>query len=244
MNRRRILLMVAAFVTVLGVLLVALYVRGADSRAASHYETVSVLVATAPIEQGETLDDAAQNGKLTQARVVRADVLPNAQTSIQDLAGKVALTKIYPGEQIISDRFGALADVETSALQIPEGKVAVSVDLTDAARVSGFVQPGSTVAIFLQGTDTSGAAFSRMLLTSVPVLGVGSTTPTTRTTTSADGAQTTEALPSTLLTVAVSEKDAQKLLFGAQNGVLSFALMTDSGPLRPGPAVTLTNLFK
>jgi pilus assembly protein CpaB len=244
MNRRRVLLIVATFVTVLGVALVALYVRGADSRAASHYRTVSVLVATAPIQQGETIDAAAKSGKLTQAQIVRADVLPNAQTSIQDLTGKVALSEIYPGEQIISNRFGAAADAQPSPLQIPDGDIAVSVNLTDPDRVAGFVEPGSQVAVFYSGIDKTGAGFTRLILGATTVLGVGSTTPTTTTTTTTDGAQTTEQLPRTLLTIAVTQKEAQKVIYGSKNGELSFMLMTDKSKISPGPATTLANLFK
>ena len=62
------------------------------------------------------------------------------------------------------------------------------MNLTDPARVAGFVNPGSQVAIF---HNTS--AYSRMLLPRVTVLGVGSTTPAATTTTTAEGdAQTVE----------------------------------------------------
>ena len=76
--------------------------------------------------------------------------------------------------------------------------MAISVNLTDPARVAGFVNPGSEVAIFLTGTDPShGPAGSRgSCSTRVTVLGVGSTTPVSTTTTDESGASTTEQLPS------------------------------------------------
>ena len=40
----------------------------------------------------------------------------------------------------------------------------MSVDLTDPARVAGFVNPGDKVAIFMNGAVAGGAAFSRLLL--------------------------------------------------------------------------------
>ena len=67
--------------------------------------------------------------------------------------------------------------------------MAISVNLTDPARVAGFVNPGSEVTIFMSGTDpASTEPFTRMLLDRVTVLGVGSTTPTTTTTTTEEGA--------------------------------------------------------
>ena len=67
MDRRRILLVVAVVVALLGTALVFLYVRGADARAEDRFDTVDVLRAVAPIEAGETIDDAAANGKLALA---------------------------------------------------------------------------------------------------------------------------------------------------------------------------------
>jgi pilus assembly protein CpaB len=176
--------------------------------------------------------------------VISADVLNGAQTSTEDLKGRVALATIYPGEQIIADKFGASTEVDTSPLQIPEGLIAVSVNLTDSARVSGFLEPGSRVAVFMSGTGADGAPFSRLLLPQVTVLGVGSTTLTTTTTTTSEGDQTTEQLPRTLLTVAVSQQDAQRMLFAETNGELSFGLLTGGGKGRPGPPVTAQNLFR
>ena len=45
MDRRRILLIVAVIVALLGTALVFLYVRGADARAEDRFETVEVLTA-------------------------------------------------------------------------------------------------------------------------------------------------------------------------------------------------------
>ena len=44
-----------------------------------------------------------------------------------------------------------------------------------------------------------------------PVIAVGQTTMTTATTTTAEGAQTTESLPLTLFTLAVDQKEAEKV---------------------------------
>lgn len=244
MDRRRLLLIAAAVVAALGTMLVFLYVRGADARAQQRFETVPVLRAIAPIQAGETIESASTNGKLELQQVPRDALVPDAQTSTDALTGKVALTTIYPGEQIISDKFGSEA-AAASPLQIPKGQLAISVNLTDPARVAGFVNPGSQVAIFLNGTDqTSGQPFTRMLLPRVTVLGVGSTTPVSTTTTDQTGAQTTEQLPRTLLTLALDQQDAQRVLFAAGNGELAFGLLTDNSTLRPGPGVTALNLFR
>ena len=111
--------------------------------------------------------------------------------SIADL---VAIGTIYPGEQLIAKKFGTLGDTES--LVIPDDKMAVSVELTDFERVAGFVNPGNEVAIFATARPDRLAArrqgaearrYTRIVLTRVPVLGVGTTSVTSRTTTDEDG---------------------------------------------------------
>ena len=150
MDRRKLLLVAAAIVAALGAVLVFLYVRGADLRAEAQYDTRDVLKVVTMIEQGETIEDAAAAGKIALEAVPSNQVLADALASTSTLTGQVAVTNLYPGEQIISSKFGGAA--ESSALPIKEGDMAISVNLTDPARVAGFVNPGSEVAIFVSGT--------------------------------------------------------------------------------------------
>ncbi|CAB4705059.1 unannotated protein [freshwater metagenome] len=246
MDRRRVLLIAAALVAALGTVLVFLYVQGADNRAEDKFATVEVLVATVPIQPGETVADAAANAKFSLEPIAEGQVLPGALTTIQGIDGQVALTTIYPGEQIVPQKFGTTALTE-STLPIPEGSVAMSANLTDPARVAGFVNPGSKVAVLLTGTDpTTGAQYSRVLLDAVTVIGVGSTTPVTTTTTPAgtDGTtQTVEALPRTLLTFAVKQKDWLRLTYAQTQGELSLALIGPDTQIGYGPGVDSSTLF-
>ena len=241
MDRRRVLLIVATVVALLGTALVYLYVRGADSRAESKYDAVNVLTAVAPIAQGEKIDDAEAAGKLAVKPVARDSLVPGYVGDTSTLKGQVAKADIYPGEQIIADQFTAdAASIDTSRLEIPKGQVAVSVSLSDTGRVAGFVSPGSDVAIF----QSVGAEYTRLLLSPVQVIAVGSTTITQTTTTTPEGAQTTESLPSTLFTLALNQKDAEKVIYAANNGDLSFALLTDTSEVKRDPGMTAQNLFR
>lgn len=250
MDRRRVLLVAAAVVAALGTMLVFLYVRGADNRAQERFETTQVLVATAQIERGERIADAATAGKLALQAVPQGQVLPGALVTTEGVDQQIALTVIYAGEQVVPQKLGDTA-VEETRLNIPqEGDMAMSINLTDPARVAGFVNPGSEVAIFINGSDpTTGQPYSRVLLTRVTVIAVGSTTPVTTTTTTdpqggQGGQQVVEALPRTLITLSVSQGQMQRVLLGQQQGELSFALLTEDSKVNLVPPTTADNLFQ
>jgi pilus assembly protein CpaB len=125
------------------------------------------------------------------------------------------------------------------------------VNLTDPDRVAGFVNPGSEVAIFVTTTDggdvpAGGAAgpATNVLLDRVTVLGVGSTTPVTTTTTAEDGTQQTEQLPRTLLTLALSQEEAQKVILSSKTLDVTFALLTKESDVSPdAPTTTNTDVL-
>lgn len=244
MDRRRVLLIVAAVIAALGTLLVFVYVRGADNRAADRYKAVRVLVAVKQIAAGETVSAAQAAGKIQMGTVGQGQVLPGALTDLSSISSDVALTTIYPGEEILSPKFGATA--VSSGLTIPDGKMAVSVNLTDPARVAGFVNPGDMVAIFMQGSGGAGASgpFARLLLPKVQVIGVGTTTVVSTTTTDRTGQQTTEQLPRTLLTLALTQPEAEKVLFASGNGELALGLLNGKSKVSSDQGVSATNLFR
>jgi pilus assembly protein CpaB len=245
-------LVVAAVVASLGTALVFLYVRGADARAAQSYDVVEVLKAVETINTGETLEQAQQAGKIQKGTVPQGALVPGAVAATKGLEDKVAISRIFPNEQIVAEKFGSPGDEQT--LTIPPGKMAVSVNLTDPARVAGFVTPGSEVAIFANaepelvdaktGASRQLPEFTRLVLPRVQVVGVGQTTVVATTTKEGDGEQTTEQLPRTLLTLAVDQAQAERVLYAARNGEVAFGLLTDESNVKPGPGVTLENLFK
>lgn len=240
MDRRKILLVLAAVIAAFGTLLVFLYVQSADERAKADFEGVEVLQAVQTVEPGEAFDDAQAAGKFAIEEVPADQLLDGAQSDLSGLSGLMATTRIYPGEQITANKWGGT--VESTDLAIPEGMMAISVNLTDPARVAGFVNPGSEVSIFLSSTE--GELFTRLLLPRVQVLGVGTTSTITSTRVSDDGEQTTEQLPSTLLTLALPQEDAQRVIYAAGNGELAFGLLTDKTKVNKGQPVTGSNLFK
>lgn len=244
MDRRRLLLVVAAVVAALGVALVFVYARGAESRAAEKYDTVQVLTAAQKIEPGESLDDALESGKVQLTEVVKAQLLEGADSDSEPLRGKVALTTIYPGEQLVPVKFGAVEDVEAAAvLPIPKGKVAISVLVSDDGRVGRFIKTGAEVAVIATIlSEGSTAGFTRTLLPRVTVLADGLKTFVP------DGSASSEVEGEDqeiqrLVTLALSQKEAEKVRFAEKAGELSIALLNDASQVKVGPQVDLDNLF-
>ncbi|SED34783.1 pilus assembly protein CpaB [Nocardioides exalbidus] len=223
MARRSVLLAVAIVTALIGTLLIVMYVQGIDSRATQGQELVEVLVAKDIVNAGEPVADAEAAGKFEKKQVRREDMVPGALSSSTSVTGLVATGNIYPGEQLIADSFGTAGDTES--LVIPDNKLAISVELTDTERVAGFVNPGSEVAIFV--TVSSPSQYTRVLLTRVTVIGVGTTTTTSRTITDESGSATTEEIPKTVLTLALTQKESEKLIWGDRFGDLNFALLSD-----------------
>jgi pilus assembly protein CpaB len=242
MGRRTILLIVAAMIAVLGAGMVFLYVKGADSRARETQAPVAVLKAVAQIEPGESLTQASAAGKIELKEVPLEQKLDGALASIGSNGALVALTAIYPNEQITMSKFGSPG--EQDELAMPAGDFAISVQMSDTGRVAGFVSPGSKVAVFLNGPiGKAGQPGTRVVLPSVQVVAVGATTVTKSTSTS-DAGSTTETIPQTLFTLAVNQKEAEKVLFAASTGELSFGLLDAKSKVKPDSGVTQSNLFR
>lgn len=250
MARRSVLLLVAALIALAGTAMIVLYVQGIDARATKDQELVEVLVATETIDLGETVADAQDAGKIEKAEVRRADLVDGGLSSTTSIADDVAIGTIYPGEQLIAKKFGTLGD--TQSLVIPEDMMAVSVELTDFERVAGFVNPGNEVAVFATVLDPVRllpdnkeqklGSYTRIVLTRNLVLGVGTTSVTSRTTQGEDGA-TTEEVAKTILTIAVTQDQAEKLVQADRTGDLNFALLTDDTTTADNPGARLGDVY-
>ena len=127
--------------------------------------------------------------------------------------------------------------------------MAVSVQLGDPERVAGFVTNGSEVAVFVTVANTDPTTQARLpdatevLLTRVTVIGVGNTSVVTQTSTDTTGQQNTEQIPKTILTLAVTQDQATRLIHAAQKGALYFALLTPTSKVATGGRIDSSNLL-
>jgi pilus assembly protein CpaB len=257
MGRRLVAIFAAALVAVLGVGAVLLYARGADQRAIAAQQPADVYVAAKAVTSGTMLKDAVRSGALVKTSVAARGRPAGALSSVTDANSSLfALTDIQPGEFVLEGRFGTTPK-GTKAIEVPAGMLAVSVQLSDPARVGTFVTPGTRIAIFdshmIQATgegsksspSQAGIKGTSVLLDDVLVIAVGGTalTPGTPPSAGAEGEAAPPASPSFLVTVAVSPKDAARLVHGINTGALYAALRGSDVKMAGVPRIDDLNLF-
>lgn len=254
----RVLLLLAAFVVAgVGVLLVFLYARQADTRALADLEPTPVVVVVQPVAAGTTVADALRTGAFDVLERPQAALPASALITLDANLDDVVLADLVVGEMLVAERLGDEASLE--ALVIPEGTIATSFTFGDPNRVAGFVAPGSTVAVFITRTPdaaetldpttgepppTAGRATTRLLLPEAQVIAVGSSTTVTETVTVPGGAQQTTEENRALLTLALTQEQAQQLILGQTLGELYLGLLDDSSVIELGPGTDVSSLFE
>ena len=248
MGRRILAILAAVVIALVGAVLVLLYARSADQRALAAQSPTDVYVSAADIPAGTSLRDAVRTDLLTQTQVPAASLPAGALTTVdENNAALVALTDIPPGEYVLAAAFGEQA-IGERAIQVPAGDLAVSVQLSDPARVGTFVTPGSHLTIFAtheEGgeaasttsadgtqTTTSGGTgpTTQVLLPDVLVIAMGASALTpgeVQVGENGEPTQQDQQEQSFLVTVAVDPDDAARLVHGINNFTLYAGLRGD-----------------
>lgn len=245
MTRRTVLMLTALLIAALGTGMIVFYVKGIETRVTADQELVSVLVAKETIQTGETLKAAQDDGRVELVDVRRADFVTGALDEAGGSASQSALTTIYAGQQLLPQMFGKPTSANASGLALEPGQLAISVTLKDSQRVGGFVVPGSQVALYVS-TDIPGVKsndkpepYTGLLLPRVTVLGVGgSTQPKAK-----EGESQDTVGAEVVMTLAVDDATAQKVIFAARNTDVSFALLGENADLKVTKGVELRDVI-
>jgi pilus assembly protein CpaB len=235
-GRRTLLLVVAVLVAAAGSALVFAYVHGVNDRAVRDEHTVDVLVAQRVITAGTTAGAAERAGSFKLAHVPRRLLVDGALSDITPIADELALSTIYPNEQITTARFGS--HPETTALAIPKGNFAISVQLGDPARVAGFVTPGSSVTVI---ATVDNGSHTQVVLPRATVLAVG---PASTLSTGNGGTANTEDISPAIVTLSVNQRQAEKVIEAQAVGELYLGLLDSDSTVTGGAPVTRGNLFR
>jgi pilus assembly protein CpaB len=241
MGRRTVLLIAALVVAALGTAMVFLYVNNVEQNAVGDQTLVEVLVASSDIAAGTTGAAAAEAGAFETVKIPDVTVPDGAISDPSAISDLVALAPVFTGQVILTQMFGNPS--AEGGLSIPKGAMAVSVELGDPNRVAGFVAPGSQVAVFVTLEDEAGNPKTQLLLDRAQVIAVGPSTVTTTTTTDQSGSQNTEEISRAILTLALTQQDSQKLIFGQSQGPLYFGLLSADSSVKQGSPTDSGNLF-
>jgi pilus assembly protein CpaB len=260
MGRRILAIAAAAIIALIGATSVLIYARGADARAVSAQQPTTVYVTKALVPAGTTLKDAVRSKLLVQTTVAAKGVPAGALARVtDDNSSLLALTDIAPGEYVLESRFGTTPQGE-KAIEVPAGMVAVSVQLSDPARVGTFVTPGTHIAVFdsykvkaigdsekAKAVNDADVEATSLLLPDVLVIGMGQTALTpgnaSKSTDDEKNKDDSKSAPSFLVTVAVTPKDATRLIHGINTGTLYAALRGADLKMDAAASVSDLNLF-
>ncbi len=242
MGRRTVLLIAALVVAALGTALVWMYANRADERAQADATPIEVLVATADIGAGTS------GAAISEAAAVELRTLPDASvpegylddlTTVIDL---VTLGPVFSGQVLLEQVFGTQQEAG-GGLTLPEGTLGVSIQLGDPQRVAGFVNPGSEVALFTTASGVGGEAEQQtaVLLPRVLIAAVG---PTVVAQAAADSTGNTEEIPTAIMTLALTQDEAQKVILASQTTQLYMGLLDAQSEIDPElPGTTADDLI-
>jgi pilus assembly protein CpaB len=231
----------AVLLAVVAAGLVFFYTRGAEQRVLDQQQPVPVLVSTALIPQGISLGDAYAGGLIQQTQVPSTLAPVGALQGVDETnQALLALNAVDQGQILLSSNW--VAELPTvQSVPVPDGKIAVSVSLGDPQRVGNFVTPGAEVVVWDNyGGGDQGALTTRVLLDRALVIAVGDATAAP--TANADGTTTTQA-PSALLTFALDQAQAEKLIYASQTGSLYLGLLGQGTEIVTTNGTTDGNLF-
>lgn len=236
MKKTTFQLIAIVVLSVLSGLAIYLYTSGVESRVLSRQQTTPVLIVLQQIPIGTPLGTAIKQGYAQEKQFphdsVPAQVMPTTNSSNSEL---VALQTLQPGQILLQSNFGASA-ANTGALVIPDGELAITVSLSDPARVASFLQPGSEITVFVTGQKDK-TKFTQVLIPQAKVLAVGSQVQP-----APSGAAGTN--NSALITVAVSPQQAKRLVHASQTLSLYFGLRTTGVDFGLSTAVTDDSILK
>lgn len=244
--KSRLLAGIAALVlAVVGAILVVSYAQGADARAVQGLEPQDILVVAKAVPAGTTTE--ALKPFLATERLPGTAIAKSALQNLDGMAGKVTAVDLLPGEQLVAERLIAPEELQTSgAVDIPEGLQEVSFQLEPQRVVGGRLAPGDHVGIFISLKSGGDAAkpdkestqlsIHKVLLTAVQRAPVASEAAKTASGTGSTAPAEDTSLPtgSLLLTVAVDDVNASKIIYASEFASLWLSKeplnAKDSGP--------------
>lgn len=219
-NRNLVILVIALVLGVAAVIFANSYFTGVEERQAQiaeEQQLTRIVVASQPFEFGTPLTPDNTRLQNFPANSVPEGAFTSSEQALA--GGRVALRPMVPGEPILRDKVSGSDGRAVLSSLLPEGMRAVSIPVSAASGVSGFVRPNDIVdVILIRQIPGEGAGPNDMMadviLESVPVLAIDQV---------ASEDATDPAVGSTAV-LQVDQFDAQRLVLALRVGQLSLAL--------------------
>ncbi len=257
MKRRLLIASLALLLAAVGTGGVLSYIKQADARAIAGMKAVSVLVAQKQIPSGTSAAAALRNGMFASETLPASSVPANALSTVPAALSSLVLSAALPAGQVLLRPMLVTPVQTTSGLAIPTGLMALTVDFCLPEVVAGAVQAGSEVAVFdtignggqlaaVPGCtgahdQVAGNNRTRVVLSRVEVLSVGTAPPpgqagqtgqtgtsTPATTAFGGGGSTSSSQSGTMVTLAVTQAQAERLIQLTETGMPYLALLSTS----------------
>jgi len=234
MKRRLLTIVLALVLAAIGTSGVLAYAKQADARAITGMKAVSVLVAQKLIPTGTSAGAALRGGLLAAEKLPASSVPPSAVRSVVPaLSHLVTGAAVQPGQLLLRAMLVKfVAQAAPGSLTLPAGMIEVTVHLCVPEAVAGDVRAGSQVAVFdtvvLGGggvsagaacdglhAQQSGTVQTRVVLPRVQVMSVGTAPvsgPASAAPAASSAAQSISAASGMLVTLAVSQAEAERLI--------------------------------
>ena len=247
----------ALLLAITGTVLLVVYVQGADNRAAQGLEPVNVLVVKESIPAGTKAEDL--NNKVQVEAIPQAAVPDGAIESLSDYKGKITSVALEPGEQLLKARLVDPRDLLPGTVPVPDGLEEVTILLAPERILGGRLEAGDKVTVYtsfkteeempaganvpaeVKGwKQSTGLLFHDVLVTAVQKA-APETEKNSGTTDTNKGIEMPNG--SAFITVARSDADAAKLVYGAEFGTIWLAKQTDTSTKSDPPVTTFGGLY-
>ena len=255
MKRRILTVALAVLLAVLGTAGVLAYVHKANTRALVGMKPVSVLVAQGLIPAGTSANSAQQEGLLRSESLPASSVPLNAVRSITPELGTLVMSAQVQSGQLLLRPMLVTAAQATGGVALPPGMLAVSINLCLPEAVAENIGPGSEVEVldtFARGASSltaqpnctgphqqqaKGRARTLIVLPRVQVLSVGpaagtghatsstSTSAFSQSSTDPPSSSTSQQPGNVLVTLAVTQAAALRLIQITETGLPYMALL-------------------
>jgi pilus assembly protein CpaB len=269
LKSRLLTITLAAVLAMLGVVAVLAYVRQANERAVNGLKAETVMVANGAIPAGTSLSKAQQEHLLSTEKVPDSSLTTPAVQSVTAANEHLVMSSaVAKGQVLLQNMVASAASVTANGgFLIPSGMQAVAINMCIPEAVAGYLTPGSRVDVyntiassnqiqrtcdtsrsFISGSGIADNKFNTTLivLKNAEVLAVGQNPATPST--SGDNSATVTTDPSSsssssqdevLVTLAVNQADAERLILIGEVGLPYMALLGSNANTAFTPPVNL-----